>query len=244
MCKSVLNHPQDVIDSAAPLESLLCRAFGADRRLWRQHGIRCRNTGIDSRVNALSDRELGVLPPITRNTEFAMPNLISFSESLVDQHPWERVSHTIPLDAETVEANLFSLIRSFVGYTICSPLLGRDFMEIYPSILEDLWDFDAGFRYLLLGLPRLLPIKPLARARNARRRMRSAIDSFHRALDKEAVGEDLEAPWRDLHDICGTMRDRSSIYREEGIPSSVKGPLDLHFIWSYVIAAGSSREMI
>ena len=159
-----------------------------------------------------------------------MPNLISFSESLVDQHPWERVSDTIPLDTETVEVNLFSLMRNFVGHTICLALLGRDFMDIYPSILEDLWDFDAGFRYLLLGLPRLLPIKTLVRAHDARRRMRSAIDSFHRALDKD--GEDLETPWRDVHDICRIMRERSSFYREEGIPSSVKGPLDLHFIWS------------
>ena len=237
-----MNHAERFVDPTPVLESLLCRAFGADSKLLRRHRVTCRDIGAISGINALGHRKGSLLPPFTRNIEADVPNLISFTESLVDQHPWERLSHITTLDAKIVEADLFSLIRNFVKHITYSSLLGRDFLDIYPGIFEDLPDFDAGFRYLLVGLPRLFPIQAFLGARVARRRMENAINSFHTALDRDTVGEGLDPPWRDLSDVCGVMKDRSSIYRKEGIPPSVKNPLDLHFIWSYVIATHFSVE--
>lgn len=231
--KSILNHPDDVVNPVPVLESLLRRAFGADSKLLRRHRVpRNRAIGAFPGTNALGDQKGSLSRLFTRCIETDVPNLISFTESLVDQHPWERLSHTTTSDAKVVETDLFSLIRNFVGHVTYSPLLGRDFLDIYPGIFEDLSDFDAGFRYLLLSLPRLFPIQGLLRARIARRRMEYAIDAFHRALDRDAIGEDLDQPWRDLSDVCGIMKDRSSFYRKEVTPPSVKGPLDLYLIWS------------
>lgn len=235
-----MNHPEGFVDPTPVFESLLCRAFGADSKLLRRHRAACRDFGAFPGINALGGRKGSLPPPFIRNIEANVPNLISFTESLVDQHPWERSSHTTRLDAKIVETDLLSLIRNFVKHITYLPLLGREFLDIYPGIFEDLSDFDAGFGYLLLGLPRLFPVQALLRARTARRRLESAIDSFQKALDRDAIGEDLNPPWRDLNDVCGIMKDRNSLYRQKGTPPSVKGPLDLYLIWSYVVATQSS----
>ena len=160
------------------------------------------------------------------------PNLISFASGMIDQNLWERPSHTRVIDAQIVESDFFALINNFTGYVVLTALLGTDFMAVYPSILEDLQDLDSGMPYLMLGIPRWFPIPAMAKASTARRRLDSNIDSFHRALDKVAAGEQPEEPWRDLTDVSNLIQARNAVYRDYHIPPALKGPLDLHFIWS------------
>ena len=74
---------------------------------------------------------------------------------------------------------LFSLIRNSVGYIPASSLMGSEFMELYPSVTQDISDVDGGFKYLLLGFPRWVPIRSLTRAPMARFNLLNGIKSFH-----------------------------------------------------------------
>ena len=168
---------------------------------------------------------------MAKNVQSQAPNLVSFSAGMVDQNLWERLSHTSTIDDETVETEFFTLIQRFTAYFALTALLGTDFMVVYPGILEDLADLDKGMKYLMLGMPRWFPIPSLTKASAARRRLDNAIDAFHRALDKAAVGEEPEEPWRDLSDVSDLIKRRSTLYREHSAPPGLKGPLDLHLIW-------------
>ena len=146
------------------------------------------------------------------------PNLVSFSGSIVDQNPWERAATAIVQtgsiagDASSVEVSLFALIRTFVGNVVLPSLVGREFLEIYPEVLNDIQDLEGGFKYLVLGLPRWLPIPSLTKAHIARRRLLDAIDSLHEALDQLVAGLDPNMPWRDLSDVGAMLKGRHAIW--------------------------------
>lgn len=155
---------------------------------------------------------------IIRGIQEHGPNLVSFSDSIVDQNTWERAAAPINLtdsitgDASSVEVNLFALIRNFVGNVALPSLVGTEFLENHPETLEDIQDLEEGFKYLVLGLPRWLPIPSLTKAHIARRRLLDAIRSLHRALDHIAVGNEPNQPWRDLSDVGAILKGRHAIW--------------------------------
>jgi len=229
LSKAVLEQPKDVVDSAPVTWSLLCRAFGADIKQQQ------RFLDIHQELQASCSKSVlqeALSKTTTQIIQSQAPNLVSFASGMIDQNLWERPSHTSVIGSETVESDFFPLVENFVGYAALTALLGTDFMAVYPSILEDLKDLDSGMKYLMLGIPRWFPLPSLAQASTARRRLDSNIDSFHRALDRVAAGEEPEEPWRDLSDVSDIAKGRSAVYRENHIPPALKGPLDLHFIWS------------
>lgn len=65
-----------------------------------------------------------------------------------------------------------------------------------------------GFKYLVLDLPRWLPIPSLTKAPIARRRLLDAISPLHEALDQIAAGNKLNQPWRDLSDVSAMLKTR------------------------------------
>ena len=146
------------------------------------------------------------------------PNLVSFSDSIVDQNPWERtatpINHTDSLtgDASSIEINLFALIRTFVGNVALPSVVGREFLENYPDFFKDIQDLEEGFKYLIPGLPRWLPIPSLTKAHIARRRLLDAIRSLHRALDYVAASNEPNQPWRDLDDVGAILKERHAIW--------------------------------
>ena len=168
-----------------------------------------------------------LLSTTTQRIQLQIPHLVSFSEGLVDQSPWERSSHAELVNHDAVEVNLFSLITTFAGHAILPSLLGSEFLDAYPGIFNDLLKLDGSIKYLLLGLPRWFPI-----ASTARRRLDNSIDSFHRALDKVAAGSKPDLPWRDMSDVSQEMKDRCALWRKHGLPPAVKGPLDLQLLWA------------
>ena len=70
----------------------------------------------------------------------------------------------------------------------------------------------VGFKYLVLGLPRWLPIPSLTKAHIARRRLLDAISSLQGALDHTAAGNEPNQPWRDLSDVGAILRKRNVIW--------------------------------
>ena len=226
---AVTDQPDDVVDSASVLWSLLCKAFGADRK--QQPKYQKIHKELEASLSNTFLHE-PLVDARTKSIQSQTPNLVSFSSSIIDQNLWERPSHTSTVDDGVVETDFFSLIQNFVGHGALPALLGTDFTDVYPGILEDLQDLDNGMKYLMLGIPRWFPFPTLARVSVARRRLDNAIDSFHRALDKIAADEEPDEPWKDLSDISDSMRDRSAVYRRYNVPPALKGPLDLHLIWS------------
>ena len=213
---------------------LLCRIFGANKKL-KQEYARVQSDAQDCLINGLSPE------PGTSNfthqsinaIEKLMPDLISFSESLVDQSRWERMANTVlDSDAQSVEVDLLALIRNFAGQVILPPLLGTEFLDAYPAALDDLWDLDSGWKLLLMGLPRFLPIPSLAATHIARKNLLQGLGSYHEALDKVAAGEEPSQPWIELSDVGQMMRNRSANWRAHGSPPGVGGPADLGFLWA------------
>jgi len=221
--------------------SLLINVFGANRRLKGDY-MRAYSDAQACLINGLW-LEPGV-SEFARKTMLGVqehtPNLISFTESIVDQSQWERAADANLQVANVcsragslaVEVNLFSLIRNFMGNVALPSLVGTEFLDVYPKALDDLWDLDGGFNYLTLGLPRWFPIPSLTKAHIARRNLLEGIGSFHGAIDKVAAGEEPHQPWVEVRDVEHIMRERSSAWRAHGTPSKVKGPYDLSLLWA------------
>lgn len=238
MINSIFENPALSVDKIR--WSRLTNVFGAGRKRGKEYSnahfdasaclqselLKGSNLSQTAQSNALKSR-----------IQEHVPSLVSFNESIIDQSDWERAAYVLVKpkyghDSPSVEVSLFTLIRNFTGHAALPTIIGSEFLEAYPSTLDDLWDLDGGFRYLTLDLPRLLGIPSLTRAHIARRRLLNAMDSFHRALDQTAAGDESEQPWRDLSDVGGMMKERSAIWRKHGTSRAVKGPCDLSLLWA------------
>lgn len=229
LCGIILQQPPDIVDFEPVLWSHLRSAFDADQKQRLRYSAifeEFRESPDGAQVHrTFRDATIQIV-------QSQVPDIVSFSSGIIDQHLWERPSHTHVIDNENVDINFFSLIQSFVGYTTLTTLLGSDFMTVYPGVVEDLKYLDYAMRYMILGIPRCFPIPTLAKAYAARRRLDNAIDSFHRALDEVAAGEEPDELWRDLSDVSDIIKERSALYRKHSAPPVLKGPLELCLIWS------------
>ena len=86
-------------------------------------------------------------------------SLVSFNHSWVDQALWERNARVtvVPGHTKVAEANLYHLVRDFVGDIACDVLMGRDFQVNFPSVMKDLWIADAKFGAFMMGVPGWFP---------------------------------------------------------------------------------------
>ena len=177
--------------------------------------------------------------------EHDAPFLITFSSSPIDQLPWERASapSALPpsssshiLTGQGVLVSLPLLIRHFVGHVLLKGLLGSDFLELYPALCDDLYDLDKAFRWMILGIPRWVPLLGLLAAHIARRRLESGLRGFHRALDKATKGEGPDAGWTDIEDISNIMRSRSKSLHEQNVAEEVRLALDIDYIMASVFS--------
>ena len=218
------------LDTHSLQNQLLVNVYGADSK-----------ASVAKSANAIPNLATTVpacIAALKAALESNLPDLISFSESPVDQAPWERLA-SAHLTQQTygmklrpaVSVNLIPLLTNFAGHTCLTALLGRDFIEAYPSILEDLSDMDSAWKYLALGFPRWVPFPRITKAHFARRRLLDAIRSFHGALDAEDGNEQPEYPWRDLSDVSIFMRDRRSEWRARKLSSRASAAADLALIW-------------
>ena len=241
MIGNLFGQDSSILDDESFKWYSLTHAFGADRK----HKQAYLDAHKESNA-CLTEGLWKALDIAIAAIEEHVPNLVSFSESVVDQNPWERIS-SVPTNSKivdksaespSVEASLFSLVHNFVGHLATTSLMGSEFLEFYPSVLDDLWDFDNGLKYLILGFPRWIPVRSLVKARLARQRLQNGINAFHRALDKIAAGHEPGYPWTDMGDISAVMRERSAGWRARGLTPGIKGACDLNLLWKSVLDWG------
>ncbi|KAH0541535.1 hypothetical protein FGG08_004010 [Glutinoglossum americanum] len=170
--------------------------------------------------------------------EESIPNLVSFASSPAGQSPWERVSNANVWrgSKETgepdvaMETSLFPLLRNFLGHLATPSIMGQDFMNNYPEVLQDVWNLDYGLMYLIAGLPLWLPIPTLRRAARARERLNRQITELHRAMDIAEDGGDPGKEWRDLRDVGLVIKERHRVWRSHKIPPHLRA--DLPLLWA------------
>lgn len=174
---------------------------------------------------------------LVESIERTTVNLVSFSESRVDQTVWERASnvHVLPGVEHCAEVDLFPLIRNFVGDQATTILMGSAFMDNNPNVLADLWTWDYQFNLMLLGLPAWFP--GMATAYGARARMQKAMQEFHQALHDSEEGEDSGYKWQDLSDVSEVMRLRFDAWKRIGEPVKISGIGDLAVLWAMNVNA-------
>lgn len=218
----------------------LTRVFGANKK-GKNAYLRSRN---EAHAHSINDRSRSLLlSSAVMSMQENVPNLVSFASGIVDQSFWERsgfptgISEASAPNGRTnaVEVNLFSLVRNFVGYITVSSLMGSELMHLYPGVLEDIWNLNNGFKYLLLGVPRWVPIPPLNRARTARFNLLIGMKDFYQALDRSATGSEPDLPWRDVSDVSELMKGMNSIWQSNAAPLDVKAPCNLSLLSTSVI---------
>lgn len=218
----------------------LTRVFGANEQ-GKNAYLRSRNEIFTYTTN---DRLRSLLlSSAVMSIQEHVPNLVSFASSIVDQSFWERsgfptdISEARALNSSpnVVEANLFALVRNFVGYITVSSLMGSELINLYPGVLEDIWNLNSGFKYLLLGVPRWVPIPSLTRAHMARFNLLIGMEAFHQALDRLATGNEPDLPWRDVSDVSELMKGTNHVWQSYATPADVKAPCSLSLLSTSVI---------
>ena len=231
---AIFKTPSDAISSVEARWSLLRNVFGA--------GTKCEKDYLRIHKFARAAVQNGLYSPTATPSSLMMqttlrgiqehaPSLVSFSDSVVDQNLWERTAYPATRGS-AVEISLSTLIRNFIGHVSLPSLVGSEFLEIYPTTLDDLWHLDGGFKWLALGVPRWLGIPALTRAHIGRRRLLDAVRSFHQALDCVEDDDPPNRPWRDPSDAGRILKERRWAYRSRGTPQEVIGPLDLSLLWA------------
>lgn len=212
---------------------LLVNVHGADPN--PAHVDRARILEFETFGSLLADGQ------VSRVIERMVPDLVSNNESLVDQQLWERQADAHPKEQIygmktrlVTEASFVQLINNFVGHVLFTAVLGEDFIETYPLILDQLSDIDNGWKYLAFGLPRWIPPPATMKAHFARRRCHTTLRAFHAALDTVAKGEEGPRPWDDLASITPYMKSRHASMREHRLSARTRAALDLAALHRYV----------
>ncbi|KAG9670074.1 cytochrome P450, partial [Aureobasidium melanogenum] len=169
-------------------------------------------------------------------TKRNIANLVTFSESRVDQVGWERTSNaeTVikPNGEQVVEASMMHLVRDFVAANANPSLIGSDFVDNNPEFFLDLWDVDKGFKWLATGLPAWLPIPQIWRAKIARSRSLNAVLAFEEAMEKAANGENPGQEWQYLENVGPVLAERLKLYRQLNFTMEERAALDLCLLWA------------
>ncbi|KAI4759344.1 cytochrome P450 [Aureobasidium sp. EXF-3400] len=185
----------------------------------------------------LSDSSLkGMIQNTIDVTKRNIANLVTFSESRVDQVGWERTSNaetiTKPNGEQVVEASMMHLVRDFVAANANPSLIGSDFVDNNPEFFLDLWDMDKGFKWLATGLSAWLPIPQIWKAKIARSRSLNAVLAFEKAMEKAANGEDPGQEWQYLENVGPVLTERLKLYRHLGFTMHERAALDLCLLWA------------
>lgn len=147
--------------------------------------------------------------------QHSIPEMISFTASVIDQQPWERSSDCTLVSSkpQMVEVNLLSLLRDLMGSASVPAFFGQSFLENYPHTLQDIYDMDSGMIYLLMGFPRWFPIPGVAKAHIARRRLWDSTIDFYQAYDDFLDGKAVDARWGEMDDVSEVIKGRTLIYK-------------------------------
>ncbi|PYH88084.1 cytochrome P450 [Aspergillus ellipticus CBS 707.79] len=170
----------------------------------------------------------------TRLIERETPNLVTNCQSIVDQTPWERGSQVEVIEGDgtlVCEANLFALIRRFVGHMTTTIFMGEALTEAYPGLLEDVFTLDNQFVALSMGIPRLMH-PGVSAAHASRTKLLEALAAYHQAFLCWDDGIDPGLKFRDLDDISGPVKERIRKCKELGLSARGSAPVHLSLLWA------------
>ena len=174
----------------------------------------------------------------TKAVEDNITSMISGLSSIVDMPRWERtagVEVTPSSKSLTAEANLFHLIRDFVGDMTTAVLMGNDFATNYPDCVADVWTADPAMIPLMLGVPEWFPsMHASVRARN---RLIDAVTEHHTAYIKYTRGEDPGMKWGNMDDVSTVIRDRALALDKAGSDAVTAGRCNAVIIWAMNVNA-------
>ena len=164
----------------------------------------------------LREPELGSMTDrMTRAYEERVPSLVTRPPREKGYTIWERCARVSLVDETSINADLYSLINYSMGDIAARILMGRVFVDSYPSLLEDMNILDNAFGSLLAGIPAITP--GVRRAKSARLRLKAALRPWVEAVVRyEQSGGDFSASDGDLSDVSVTIRSWTANFHEIG----------------------------
>ena len=171
---------------------------------------------------------------ITKGIEPQVPYLVSVDKVIVEQSPWMGEANVIatPGNKESFEVDFFSLIRTWVASIASTALMGTAFMKNNPRIVQDLWEFDEGIIFFMMGLPRWMPISASRKAYASRDRLRAAHLEFMTALLHVLDRSDPGPRWKDLSDVSDIWWERCKVWRKSGHDVKIWGGGEMFIFWA------------
>ncbi|KAK2733201.1 mitochondrial escape protein 2 [Myotisia sp. PD_48] len=219
------------------IDYLMDHAFGSSKKMRRPEREGIPSIHNDQWMEPLTgDNFAPFMAMFAREIEQATPNLVTFNSSIVDQLHWERFAGIKVTHEEggtrLCEANLYSLIRDFVGSITINLFMGKALLEVYPNVLPDLWAFNDRFNPILLGIPRWIPFPGLPTAYFARRRLLACLTVYNTAFAYLEGGRDPGIDWRDMDDVSEIIQARARARITQGYSVEFAASQDLSFIWA------------
>lgn len=160
-----------------------------------------------------------------RNLEGLIPQMVSFLDSEIDQHPWEKWANAEYISNNEMEVDLMALIRDILGHASVPSLFGRAFLDNNPHVLHDVYEMDRGMLYFIMGLPWFTPWPAVARAHFSRSQVLHCLTKFHEALDASIDGKHVDSSWGDLDDVSDFIMKRHEMFRSK-IPDTLISSID------------------
>ncbi|KAE8378709.1 cytochrome P450 [Aspergillus bertholletiae] len=229
---------QSKATSSTPLVSRALKAFGDDLGSLRDLDT-TNYQAFHHRLPNLLMREPFITEAsetTTRLLKREVPNFVTFCRSVVDQTPWERGSDVEVVDNGrdklACEANLFDLVRGFIGNITTTTLMGEAIMEAFPGLLDDLWTLDNRFPLLTIGVPRWAPIPGVSAAYAARDRILNSLAAYHQAFLQWDDGVDPGVKFRDLEDVSEPLKQRVRTSKNLGLSPRSSAPGHLSLLWA------------
>lgn len=164
-----------------------------------------------------------ILKSTVRNIQENIPHMISFTDSDIDLHPWERYADSSYISNSETEINLMSLMRDMLGAASVPAVFGRGLVEKYPDIVQDLYGMDDGMPYFMMGLPAWTPWPAVNSAYLARQRVLRGLDGLQEALDATVDEKPVDSSWGDLDDVSEFIMKRHALYK--GKIASLSNPI-------------------
>ncbi|KAL2869908.1 cytochrome P450 [Aspergillus lucknowensis] len=146
---------------------------------------------------------------VTTNIERETLHLVSSQKRQIQRQ--QRAAVVVHGPTE-FEASFFPLVRHFVADIVLPALFGTGFMQKYPDIAADLFQFDSSFGLFLMGLPSWMPVPGLRESAAARDRVKRAMEDLHDAISGRSGT--ASGYWNGVEDVSSVMKERVRLWEE------------------------------
>ncbi|KAI9646972.1 hypothetical protein NHQ30_004973 [Ciborinia camelliae] len=169
------------------------------------------------------------------NLQDLIPQMVTFMESEIDQHPWEKWANAEYISNNEMEVDLVALVRDILGHASVPSLFGRAFLDNNPHILHDVYEMDRGMLHFIIGFPWFTPWPSVARAHYSRFQVQQSMNRFQEALDALADGKQVDSSWGDLDDVSEFIMKRHELFRKHNLKPHERA--DVSILWAVVVNA-------